>query len=136
MVQPIVRDAMFLAQPSAPATAADRPVVIDLMDTLRANAERCVGMAANMIGVRKRIIVVAMGALIVPMINPKIVSKRGAYPAQEGCLSLPGVRPTVRYETIAVEFLDAAFKKCRRTYSGSTAQIIQHEIDHCDGVLI
>lgn len=127
---------MFLAQKSVDATREDAQVIVDLLDTLRAHLDHCVGMAANMIGVKKRIIVVAAGPFQVPMINPVIVKKSGAYQTEEGCLSLDGVRPCKRYQEIEVEYLDQNFKKQRGKYSGWTAQIIQHEIDHCNGVVI
>lgn len=136
MVRPIMHDPLFLSKPSEQATAADRGVVTDLMDTLKAHAEGCVGMAANMIGVRKRIIAVNMGLMNVPMINPVILSKKDPYEAEEGCLSLSGVRKTTRYNTIEVSYLDGDFQPRRMTFEGWTAQIIQHEIDHCDGILI
>jgi len=121
---------------SEPATRADRQTALDLLDTLRANLDGCVGMAANMIGVRKRIIAVHTGFGEMAMLNPKITKKSGRYEAEEGCLSLAGVRKAVRYEHLEVEYLDIAMKKQRRSFSGFTAQIIQHEIDHCDGILI
>ncbi len=127
---------MFLAQKSADATEKDRQVVTDLLDTLRANQDRCVGMAANMIGVRKNIIVVAVGPIQFAMINPVITKKSGAYQAEEGCLSLSGVRNCTRYKEIEVDYLDQNFKKQHGKYAGWTAQIIQHEVDHCMGVLI
>lgn len=136
MVRPIMHDPLFLSKPSEQATAADRGVVTDLMDTLKAHAEGCVGMAANMIGVRKRIIAVNMGLMNVPMINPVILSKKDPYEAEEGCLSLSGVRKTTRYNTIEVSYMDVDFQPRRMTFEGWTAQIIQHEIDHCDGILI
>lgn len=136
MVRPIMRDMMFLAQKSEKATQADRQTALDLLDTLRANAGRCVGMAANMIGVKKRIIAISTEFALLAMINPVITGKSGAYEAEEGCLSLDGVRKTTRYETIAVEYQDLNFKKHKQTFSGWTAQIIQHEVDHCDGILI
>lgn len=110
MVKPIRRDIFFLNQKSEPATKADAQVVTDLLDTLRANQARCVGMAANMIGVRKRIIVVNMGMMNMAMINPVITKKTGAYQTEEGCLSLEGVRPTTRYQEIEVEFWTSAGK--------------------------
>ena len=136
MNRPIIHDAMFLAQPAEPAAKADLPVIVDLMDTLKANAEECVGMAANMIGVRKAIIVVSttFGQLV--MCNPKIVKQNGAFETEEGCLSLSGRRKTKRYTEIEVEYQDAAFRKRKGRYVGKTAQIIQHEIDHCRGILI
>ena len=126
MVKKIVKDPLFLAQKSEPATEADKQVINDLLDTLRANLDRCVGMAANMIGVKKAIIVV----------NPVITKKLGAFQTEEGCLSLEGVRPCKRYEEIEVDYLDQNFKPQHGKYSGWTAQIIQHEIDHCNGVVI
>ena len=136
MVKKIMRDPFFLAQKSEDATEADRQVVIDLLDTLRANLDHCVGMAGNMIGVRKNIIVVAAGPFQFAMINPVITKKNGAYQAEEGCLSLDGVRPCTRYEEIEVDYLDQNFKKQHGKYSGWTAQIIQHEVDHCRGIVI
>ncbi len=136
MVKEIVKDVFFLQQKSEPATEADKQVVQDLMDTLRANSDRCVGMAANMIGIKKRIIVVAMGPFIFPMINPVITKKSGAYQTQESCLSLEGVRPCTRYKEIEVDYLDENFKPQHSKYSDFTAQIIQHEVDHFDGILI
>ena len=127
---------MFLSQPSERATAADKQVIIDLMDTLNAHLDGCVGMAANMIGVRKRIIAVRMGPVTMPMVNPEIVAKSGEYEAEEGCLSLTGVRKCTRWQTIEVCYQDAAFLPRRQKYTGWIAQIIQHEIDHCDGVVI
>ena len=136
MVKKIMRDPFFLAQKSEDATEADRQVVMDLLDTLRANLDRCVGMAANMIGVRKNIIVVAVGPFQFAMINPVITKESGAYQTEEGCLSLDGVRPCTRYEEIEVDYLDQNFKRQHGKYSGWTAQIIQHEIDHCRGIVI
>ncbi|MBQ8202447.1 MAG: peptide deformylase [Clostridia bacterium] len=136
MIRPIMRDMMFLSQPSDPASKEDAPLVTDLVDTLNAHLDGCVGMAANMIGVRKRVIVVRMGPMSVPMINPRIVAKAGEYQAEEGCLSLVGVRKCVRYREIEVAYQDAAFLPRRQKYTGWIAQIIQHEIDHCDGVII
>lgn len=136
MVKNIVRDPLFLAQKSEPATEADKQVVIDLLDTLRANLDRCVGMAANMIGVKKSIIVVAAGPFQFAMINPKITKKTGAFETEEGCLSLDGVRPCTRYKEIEVDYLDQNFKPQHGKYFGWTAQIIQHEIDHIAGIVI
>ncbi|MBR5228966.1 MAG: peptide deformylase [Firmicutes bacterium] len=136
MVRPIMRDIFFLSQKSEPATEADRQVITDLLDTLAHHREGCVGLAANMIGVRKRIIVFNMGLVDVPMVNPVIVSKSGPYETEEGCLSLDGMRSTTRYEEIEVEYLDSNFKSQKRKFSGWTAQIIQHEIDHCNGIII
>lgn len=136
MIQPIVRDMMFLSAPSQQAVPADRQVVTDLVDTLNAHLDGCVGMAANMIGVRRRIIVVRMGMVSVPMVNPVIVSQSCEYEAEEGCLSLSGVRKCKRWREIEVSYQDASFLPRRQKYSGWIAQIIQHEIDHCNGVLI
>ena len=136
MIKPICKDVIILGQKSVPATKADMQVVDDLTDTLRANAERCVGMAANMIGVNKRIIVFSVGPIIIPMINPVITKRTDAYETEEGCLSLDGVRKTTRYQSIEVEFLDRNFKQQKQNFTGLAAQIIQHEIDHCDGILI
>lgn len=136
MVKQIVKDPLFLAQKSEPATESDRQIVTDLMDTLRANLDRCVGMAANMIGVKKSIIVVASGLFQFAMINPVITKKIKPYQTEEGCLSLTGKRPCTRYEEIEVDYLDADFQKKHGKYIGWTAQIIQHEIDHCNGILI
>ena len=136
MIRQIVHDPLFLAVKSDQATEADRPVITDLLDTLRANLDRCVGMAANMIGVRKRIIVFCSGPLHMIMINPQITAKSGEYEAEEGCLSLAGTRKTKRYRKITVRYQDQLFRQRVGTFEGFTAQIIQHEIDHCDGVLI
>lgn len=136
MIRPIMKDIFFLRKKAQPAAKEDMQVVQDLMDTLKANEAGCVGMAANMIGVNKRIIAVNMGFVNVAMLNPVIVKKSGAYETEEGCLSLTGVRKTTRYENIEVEFQDISFHKQHQKYSGWTAQIIQHEIDHCDGIII
>ncbi len=136
MIRPIVRDTFFLSQRSEDATKQDLSVGQDLLDTLKANRERCVGMAANMIGVKKRIIVVNMGFVDLVMYNPVIVRKDMAFETEEGGLSLDGLRKTTRYENIEVEFLDGSWKKQHRKYQGWIAQIIQHEIDHCNGIVI
>ena len=136
MVKQIVRDIFFLGQPSEPATQADLSVGRDLLDTLQANREACVGMAANMIGVKKNIIIVNMGLIDVVMFNPVIISRRGRYETEEGCLSLEGVRKTTRYQEIEVEYYDSSWKKQRQKLSGWTAQIAQHEIDHLPGKII
>ena len=136
MIREIVRDPLFLAQPSAEATEADLPVAVDLMDTLRANLDRCVGMAANMIGQKKRIIVMARGPLVVAMINPKILSASGEYETEEGCLSLEGGRKAKRYRSVRLQWQDMQMKVHTGTLDGFQAQIVQHEIDHCDGKLI
>ena len=136
MVREVVHDVLFLGQKSEPATQADKQVAIDLLDTLKAHEEGCVGMAANMIGVKKQIIAVNMGFMNVAMFNPKIVKRNGKYETEEGCLSLDGVRKCVRYQEIEVEYEDINFKRQRQKYSGWTAQIIQHECDHLNGIII
>ena len=136
MVKSIMRDLFFLRQRAEKATEADRQTAIDLLDTLRAHEDGCVGMAANMIGVNKAIIAVNMGFMNVAMFNPKIVKRNGKYETEEGCLSLDGVRKCVRYQEIEVEYEDINFKRQRQKYSGWTAQIIQHECDHLNGSII
>lgn len=136
MVKQIVRDPLFLQQKSEPATEADAQVIVDLMDTLRANLNRCVGMAANMIGVKRQIIVFAAGPFIIPMVNPVITAKSGKYETEESCLSLDGARPCVRYKEIEVDYLDQDFQPQHGKYKDFTAQIIQHEIQHFSGELI
>lgn len=136
MVRNICKDILFLCKKSDLATEADLPVALDLCDTLAANAEQCVGMAANMIGVSKRIIVVNMGFANVIMINPVIIAKSDAFETAEGCLSLNGVRKTRRFKDIEVEFQDMNFQKHKQKFSGWTAQIIQHECDHLEGIII
>ena len=136
MIREIVHDPFFLAQPSTPATEADLPIAADLIDTLKANMDRCVGMAANMIGKKKRIIVMAKGPIAVAMINPVILSASGEYETEEGCLSLEGVRKTKRYRSIRLKWQDMQMKEHVGTLDGFQAQIVQHEIDHCDGKLI
>jgi len=136
MVREVCRDVLFLSQKSEPATKDDMQVVQDLLDTLKANEAGCVGMAANMIGIKKRIIAVNMGFLNVAMLNPVIVKKTGAYETEEGCLSLTGVRKTTRYQEIEVEYYDVNWKKQRGKFTGWTAQIIQHECDHLEGIII
>ena len=136
MVRTVVRDTFFLSQTSEPAGRDDDEVVRDLLDTLQANRVRCVGMAANMIGIKKRIIVVSAGEADLAMLNPVIIKKSMPYDTEEGCLSLEGSRKTRRYETIEVEYRDRDFKRCKQRFNGWTAQIIQHEIDHCDGIVI
>ena len=136
MVKQIVKDVFFLAQKSEPATKEDLQVGRDLMDTLRANRERCVGMAANMIGIRKNIIIINTGMLDIVMFNPVMLKKDTPYETEEGCLSLDGVRPTTRYQNIEVEYYDFAWKKQRMKLSGWSAQICQHELDHLTGRII
>lgn len=136
MIRQVVKDVLFLGQKSEAATKDDVAVIDDLVDTLRANLEACVGIAANMIGVKKRILVFSIGDIIVPMVNPVIVKKENCYETEESCLSLTGFRKTKRYETIEVEYLDRNFKKHKQKFTGFTAQIIQHEIDHFEGIII
>lgn len=136
MVKKVVTNKVFLAQKSVDATESDKQVITDLLDTLQANQDHCVGMAANMIGVKKNIIVVSVGPFRFSMINPVIIKKSGEYETEEGCLSLTGTRKCTRYNEIEVEYLDHNFEKKSGKYSGWTAQIIQHEIDHCNGIVI
>lgn len=136
MERPIMRDEAFLAQKSQPATFADVGVAQDLLDTLAANAHRCVGMAANMIGVRKNIIAVSVGDKLVAMLNPQIIRQSGKYIAEEGCLSLEGERLATRFQKITVRYQDLQLKPHKQEFDGFTAQIIQHEIDHCNGKVI
>ena len=136
MIRPIERDVFFLSQKSEEATRDDLPIGQDLQDTLKANKDRCVGMAANMIGVKKRIIIVNLGFRNLVMYNPVIKKKSGSYEAEEGCLSLEGVRKTIRYQNVEVEYLDENWKKQSIKLSGWPAQICQHEIDHLNGIVI
>ena len=136
MEKPIMKDVLFLQQPSEPATEADKTLILDLQDTLNAHRDHCVGMAANMIGVKKRMIVVAMGFMPVVMINPEILLKSGEYEAEEGCLSLTGTRKTTRYRDIEVKYQDSTFKWQKQKFSGPIAQAIQHECDHLEGIII
>ena len=136
MVREIVHDPLFLAQRSAEAKESDMQIAIDLIDTLRANLDRCVGMAANMIGQRKRIIAMAKGPMVVAMMNPKILTRSGEYEAEGGCLSLEGTRKAKRYRSIRLQWQDMQMKTHVGILDGFQAQIVQHEIDHCDGILI
>ena len=136
MERPIVRDPIFLARRSIPATPADVPLAQDLLDTLKTHRDGCVGMAANMIGEAKRIIVFDNEGEYMTMFNPVIVRSSGAYEAEEGCLSLPGQRKARRYRSIKVQYQNEQFQTRLKTFTGWTAQIIQHEIDHCNGILI
>ena len=136
MIKPIVKDIFFLRRKAETATREDIQVGIDLQDTLRANREACVGMAANMIGVNKRVINVNMGFVDVAMYNPVLIKEDTPYETEEGCLSLTGVRKTTRYENIEVEYLDMNWKKQRQKLRGWTAQICQHELDHLEGIII
>ena len=136
MIREIVHDPLFLIQPSTEATAEDLPIAMDLVDTLQANLDRCVGMAANMIGKKKRIIAIAKGPLVIAMLNPKILSASGEYETEEACLSLNGTRTAKRYRSIRLQWQDIQMKTHTGTLDGFQAQIVQHEIDHCNGVLI
>lgn len=136
MIREICRDETFLAQKAAPATADDLATAQDLLDTLTAHKDGCVGMAANMIGVCKRIIAFDNEGTYMVMFNPVIVRQSGPYEAEEGCLSLSGVRKTKRFQTIKVQWQNEKFQTRTKTFTGWTAEILQHEIDHCDGILI
>ena len=136
MVRPIMKDRFFLSQKSKPATPEDAAVAQDLLDTLAAHRDGCVGMAANMIGVAKRIIVFVDEGTDMVMFNPELTKCSEPYETEEGCLSLSGIRPTTRYRKITVRYQNAAFQTRQRTFRDWTAQIIQHEIDHCNGILI
>ena len=136
MVREIMRDEAFLSQKAEPATLEDLPVAQDLLDTLTAHKDGCVGMAANMIGVCKRIIVFDNDGTYMVMFNPEIIKKSGSYEAEEGCLSLTGIRKAKRWQSIKVQYQNEQFQTRFKTFTGWTAQIIQHEIDHCEGVLI
>ena len=136
MVREICRDEAFLAQKAESAAADDLGTAQDLLDTLAAHKDGCVGMAANMIGVNKRIIAFDNEGKYMVMLNPVIVRQSGAYEAEEGCLSLTGTRKTKRFQTIKVQWQNEKFQTRLKTFTGWTAQIIQHEIDHCEGVLI
>ena len=136
MERPIVNDPILLAQKSEPATADDLGTAKDLLDTLMAHREGCVGMAANMIGVSRRIIVFDNEGEYMTMFNPEIIRFSGAYEAEEGCLSLTGTRKSKRYRSIKVQYQNEAMQVRLKTFTGWTAQIIQHEVDHCNGVLI
>lgn len=136
MIREIVKDEKKLAKKSKNAYIGDEKIVVDLIDTLKAHHNECLGMAANMIGENKRIIAVYVGVLIIVMLNPRIISKSEPYETYEGCLSLEGQRKTTRYKKIEVEFEDSHFNKSRHVFSGLSAQIIQHEIDHLEGILI
>ena len=136
MIREICRDETFLSQKAAPATADDLATAQDLLDTLTAHKDGCVGMAANMIGVCKRIIAFDNEGTYMVMFNPVIVRQSGPYEAEEGCLSLSGVRKTKRFQTVKVQWQNEKFQTRLKTFTGWTAEIIQHEIDHCEGILI
>lgn len=137
MIKQVIHDPIFLGVKSEPATKGDLHVAQDLLDTLIANKDGCVGIAANMIGVRKRIIVFDNEGTYMTMFNPEIIKSSGPYDAEEGCLSLlGGPRPCKRYQTVKVQWQNAEFQTRIKTFTGRPAQIIQHEIDHCNGLLI
>ena len=136
MVREICKDEKKLKKKSNKANIGDERIVYDLIETLKAHRHECLGMAANMIGENKQIIAVYVGALIIAMINPRIIDKSEPYEAYEGCLSLEGQRKAIRYKRIEVEFEDSHFNKTRHIFTGLTAQIIQHEINHLEGMLI
>ena len=137
MIKNIIHDEDFLKQPSAPATKEDIPTARDLIDTLAFHKGHCVGMAANMIGVLKNIIVINTGIETIAMLNPEIVKTSAKrYKTEEGCLSLNGERETERFESVEVKYRDLEWKKQKQKFSGFPAQIVQHEIDHCQGILI
>ena len=136
MILEICKDEAFLAQKAEPATADDLSVAQDLLETLEAHKEGCVGMAANMIGVNKRVIAFDNEGTYMAMFNPKIIKQSGPYEAEEGCLSLTGTRKTKRYQSIKVQYQNEKFQVRFKTFTGWTAEIIQHEIDHCEGIII
>ena len=136
MEKKIEKDILFLLQVSQPASQEDLPLAKDLQDTLQANRETCVGLAANMIGVQKRVIIFNIGMIPMVMFNPILLSYKGPYETEEGCLSLTGVRPTTRYETITVSYRDSKWQEQTITLTGFPAQICQHELDHLEGRII
>ena len=136
MIKPIMKDILFLGQKCQPAAKEDLYIANDLRDTLQAHKDRCVGMAANMIGYKKRIIIVSAGFVDMILINPEIVGRSGEYETEEGCLSLDGVRKTKRYKDIEVKFLNESFEEQRQKFSGFIAQNIQHQCDHLEGIII
>ena len=136
MIRPIVKDILFLSKKAEKAVREDVSIGKDLADTLKAHKDSCVGMAANMIGFNKRIIIVNMGPFDLLMYNPKIIKKEEPYETEEGCLSLDGVRKTLRHRRIRVEYYDGDFRKYTQDFNGRIAQIIEHEVDHLSGILI
>lgn len=136
MIRPIVTSPLLLRLPSEEATPEDAPIGQDLLDTLTAHSHECVGMAANMIGVNKRIIAFDNEGSYLVMLNPEIVKRSGPYEAEEGCLSLSGTRRARRWRSIKVRWQNERFQERCKTFTGWTAQIIQHELDHCEGILI
>lgn len=136
MVREIVTDPILLSRRAEPAGVEDLETARDLLDTLAAHREDCVGMAANMIGVNRRVIVFECGGEDMVMFNPEIIRESGPYEAEEGCLSLPGTRRAQRWQAIEVRYENELFQIQVRAFTGRTAQIIQHEMDHCEGILI
>ena len=136
MIREICKDEAFLAQKAEAATAEDKEIAADLLETLERHKDGCVGMAANMIGVNKRIIAFDNEGEYMVMFNPEIIKKSGPYDTEEGCLSLTGTRPAKRWESIKVRWQNEQFQQRLKTFHGWTAQIIQHEIDHCEGIII
>ena len=136
MIKPINKDLLILSKKSVDASKDDKQVIIDLVDTIRFHSNSCVGMAANMIGINKNIIAILVGPISIVMVNPKIISKANMYTTKESCLSLTGERETTRYKEIEVEYLDENFNRQRQKYKDFIAQIIQHEIDHLNGIII
>ena len=136
MIQPIMKDVLFLGQKSEDATEFDKHIITDLRDTLAAHREHCVGMAANMIGQKKRIIIVSLGLIDMVMVNPVIIQKSQPYETEEGCLSLQGMRKTTRFRKISVRYKDESFQEHTQKYEGQIAQIIQHKCDHVEGIII
>ncbi len=136
MVREIMRDTAFLSLRAEPATPADLPVADDLLETLEAHKDGCVGMAANMIGVKKRMVAFVGDGEYMVMFNPEVIKKSGPYEAEEGCLSLDGPRKTKRWKSVKVRYQNRYFQIRLKTFTGFTAEIIQHEIDHCDGIMI
>ena len=136
MIREICKDETFLAQKAEPATPDDLSIAADLLETLEHHKDGCVGMAANMIGVNKRIIAFDNEGTYMVMFNPEIVKKSQPYQTEEGCLSLTGIRPTKRWQSIKVRYQNEKFQERFKTSTGWTAQIIQHEIDHCEGIII
>ena len=136
MIRDICKDETFLYQKAEPATPDDLPIAADLLETLEYHKNGCVGMAANMIGVNKRIIAFDNEVTYMVMFNPELVKKSGPYDAEEGCLSLTGTRPAKRWQSIKVRWQNEQFQVRLKTFTGWTAQIIQHELDHCEGIII
>ena len=136
MIKPICRNLQILAQKARPATKQDIPLAKDLLETLAANSANCVGMAANMIGAPVAVIAVSLGPVSVAMLNPKLTVKKEPYPTKEGCLSLDGQRPATRYQQIVVEYFDLNWQKQSLSLTGFAAEAVQHELDHCNGIII